>query len=612
LSVPDPAPPANTAVPEDPDERLRALGVAGAEGTLFTGALSPEEAGLLRREGYRARGLVAGIGASRLGRCHASRQRDCEVTGISDAYHGAMAQAVSGMRREAQVIGAHGIVGVRLSLLRIDRFERIIRVRAIGTAVEGPGSTPTMPWASHLSGQEWWTLRQSCFEPTGLVWGHCAWFVLTMGVDEITDSTWVNKELTRRSEALGAARHGALGYLLDQARPDGATGVAGVRVERRLDEVRLTGPGEYPAYEREHYTLLVSVFGTGIRRRSDVTTPRTPQTPFVLSLRDDPRSMAASPEPPEPSYQPPDSAGPMTLWNADPPPATATSRSAVNTNSSVSGSGRSVTSSIAQPLSSANQRLAEMRERVASIPIFTSDLSANELLLVQESGFDPVGLVVGCSIYHIGDQQTNLTKNHEMTTVTTAMSRARELAMSRMEAEAHALGADGIVGVRLEVEHGEWGKRSMEFSAIGTAIVHRNAPRRFQNKRDRPFTSDLSGQDFCTLLRAGYRPLGLVMGNCVYHIAAPSVGRFVRRLARNAELPEYTQALYNSRELAMSRMQQEARALGARGVVGANVHERTHTWGARTIEFLAMGTAVEAIRPSPAIDPPALVLPVVG
>jgi hypothetical protein len=35
----------------------------------------------------------------------------------------------------------------------------------------------------------------------------------------------------------------------------------------------------------------------------------------------------------------------------------------------------------------------------------------------------------------------------------------------------------------------------------------------------RGFTSDLSGQDFWTLIRAGYAPLGPVMGSCFCHIA---------------------------------------------------------------------------------------------
>jgi uncharacterized protein YbjQ (UPF0145 family) len=150
----------------------------------------------------------------------------------------------------------------------------------------------------------------------------------------------------------------------------------------------------------------------------------------------------------------------------------------------------------------ATERLAEMRGRGEENRLFTSDLSTSELLLVKEAGFDPVGLVVGSSIYHVGYQQAAWMQNQEMTVLTQAMSHARELAMDRMEEEAHELGADGIVGVRLEVNHKEWGSHIAEFVAIGTAIVHRNYPHRFKNKRGRPFTSDLSSSFLPSGLRS--------------------------------------------------------------------------------------------------------------
>jgi len=91
------------------------------------------------------------------------------------------------------------------------------------------------------------------------------------------------------------------------------------------------------------------------------------------------------------------------------------------------------------------ERLERMRER----SFFTSDLSVNEFLLVKGAGFEPLGLVLGTSIYHVGFQAGNWTKNQEMDVLTTAMYDARELAMTRMEEEADQLGADGVVGVRL-------------------------------------------------------------------------------------------------------------------------------------------------------------------
>ena len=42
--------------------------------------------------------------------------------------------------------------------------------------------------------------------------------------------------------------------------------------------------------------------------------------------------------------------------------------------------------------------------------------------------------------------------------------------MTRMEAEADALGADGIVGVRLDIEFKEFGNDLAEFIAVGTAV----------------------------------------------------------------------------------------------------------------------------------------------
>src|SRR2546429_7715976 len=117
----------------------------------------------------------------------------------------------------------------------------------------------------------------------------------------------------------------------------------------------------------------------------------------------------------------------------------------------------------------ARERLSSMRGDAKHHGLFTSDLSVNEFLLVREAGFDPVGLVIGSSIYHIGYQFVGWRQNQEVNVLSQAMYHARELAMTRMEEEADALGADGIVGVRLEVGRHEWGGELAEFIAIGTA-----------------------------------------------------------------------------------------------------------------------------------------------
>jgi uncharacterized protein YbjQ (UPF0145 family) len=259
---------------------------------------------------------------------------------------------------------------------------------------------------------------------------------------------------------------------------------------------------------------------------------------------------------------------------------------------------------------SGRERIARMKKEVER-GFFTSDLSVNEFLLVKESGFEPLGLVLGSSIYHIGFQQASWNQNQEMGVLTQAMYHARELAMTRMEEEADQLGADGIVGVRLDIGRYEWGADLAEFIAVGTAVKHREGELH-RAPNGRPFTSDMTGQDFATLLRAGYRPAGLVMGNCVYHVARQGMLASLKQVGRNVEMPNFTQALYEARELAMERMQAEADEAQAEGIVGARIIERSHGWGSHVIEFFAIGTAVVSTSPDHQIEKPALVLPLSG
>jgi uncharacterized protein YbjQ (UPF0145 family) len=254
----------------------------------------------------------------------------------------------------------------------------------------------------------------------------------------------------------------------------------------------------------------------------------------------------------------------------------------------------------------ARARLADGRKH-----LFTSDLSVNEFLLVRQAGFRPVGLVLGSSVYHVGIQLRKWGQNMELDKLSEAMYHARDLAMTRMEAEADALGADGIVGVRLEIEFKEYGNDLAEFVAIGTAVVAEEKPDNgtWRNNKGLPFTSDLSGQDFWTLIQSGYLPLGLVMGTCVYHIAHQSMMASLGNIGANVEIPQFTEALYDARELAMGRMQAEAEVLDAEGIVGVQLLSLPHRWGGHTTEFFAIGTAVRPLREDHVIATPSLVLP---
>ena len=238
-------------------------------------------------------------------------------------------------------------------------------------------------------------------------------------------------------------------------------------------------------------------------------------------------------------------------------------------------------------------RLRRMRGE-GGAPLFTSDLSVSEFVLLEQLGWRPLGLVLGSSIYHVGIQYGNFYANQELQYLSAAMYEARELAMSRMEEEADVLGADGIVGVRLEVGGYAWAENALEFTAIGTAVKAPADSGTWRTRDNKPFTSDFSVQDFYKLVTAtGYVPRELVLGNCVYHIAHQGFVQAMRTLGANVELNNYTEAIYEARELAMSRMQAEAESHGADGIVGMQIVEKTHIWSPHVIEFMAIGTSVE-------------------
>jgi uncharacterized protein YbjQ (UPF0145 family) len=242
-----------------------------------------------------------------------------------------------------------------------------------------------------------------------------------------------------------------------------------------------------------------------------------------------------------------------------------------------------------------------------------SELSVTEFLTLARMGFYPHGLVIGSSIYNAGSQYDWVVATQEVTALSKAMRKARQLAIQRMIEQAQGLSAEGVVDVRLEVEHHLWrgGRQVAKFVAMGTAVgfdpsqapdAYRHSPS-LRLANGAPFTSDLTGPDFISLLRGGYRPVTIAMGACVYGLD-PRELRAYR--GRDEEITTFTQAFFDARELAMDRLQQDLFAHFPRGsadepsgIVGMTVSEQTY--GGRSsapiVEFTAVGTAVAPLHP---------------
>lgn len=271
----------------------------------------------------------------------------------------------------------------------------------------------------------------------------------------------------------------------------------------------------------------------------------------------------------------------------------------------------------------AQERLAQERAPDGRPRIWTSDLSVDELLAAHAVSFEPVSQVFGSSIYHMAYNPTQFQHNQtgELTVFSQALYHARELAMSRMRQEAQALGAHGVIGVRLTHREYEWGTNLLEFTAIGTAV---RLPG-WTGQLPQPFTCDLSGEEFLKVLHAGYVPVTLAMGTVAYYIMTTLWTEMNLSSWYNQEIAPFTQAVYDARHLAMSRMKADGQRVHADGIVGSDMSIRveeisatrpiyrngeyeSETFEDHIIEILAFGTAIRAIGQGHEAVKPGLVL----
>ena len=261
----------------------------------------------------------------------------------------------------------------------------------------------------------------------------------------------------------------------------------------------------------------------------------------------------------------------------------------------------------------AQERVAEIREAIdsgAGVPLFGSDLSVNEFLLARQLGYEPVGLVAGSCIYHIG--WNSWTYTGVLDNQTEALFVATTSAINRLKLEALGMGALGVVGVRLEIRKPTWGESLIEVVALGTAIHARGAPAHAE-----PFVGGLSAQEYCAMLQTGSRPVGLVFGNCAYYIYTSYRDQMQNLSWYNQEVVKYTQAVYDAQRHAFGRMHRQAESAHAHGVIGVHFDHtlrRIASGGSDNeredyiIEYIAWGTAIIEAPAHTKIRTPAMVV----
>jgi uncharacterized protein YbjQ (UPF0145 family) len=153
-------------------------------------------------------------------------------------------------------------------------------------------------------------------------------------------------------------------------------------------------------------------------------------------------------------------------------------------------------------------------------------------------------------------------------------TRCRRAALRQLQDEAAALGADGVVGVKLTIApFTASAQRSLSFIARGTAVRAAGS-----THLDGPFLSDLNGTDLALLMRAGWAPTGLVMG--VGAVVAHDGRTTVRRRqawAGNIEIPGYSDLATQARADARSRLNEDIRLHSGEAAVLGNLAVSVHT-----------------------------------
>jgi uncharacterized protein YbjQ (UPF0145 family) len=178
----------------------------------------------------------------------------------------------------------------------------------------------------------------------------------------------------------------------------------------------------------------------------------------------------------------------------------------------------------------------------------------------------------------------------------TALKAGYRTALSRLVAEATAVGADGVVGVQLNRTVSQYGGAELwTFLAIGTAIRSVGFAH-----TEHPFTTDLSGAQVAAGMRNGWIPLTMLIVPCMAIKWIDLASRYQnRRLAPNGEVAALTDLINTCRHQARQDFARSARNAHADAAVLTDMTLSMHHSGAEpvaTATVTVSGTALGQFR----------------
>ena len=208
--------------------------------------------------------------------------------------------------------------------------------------------------------------------------------------------------------------------------------------------------------------------------------------------------------------------------------------------------------------------MEEQQTQEAKKTVF-SGLSANEMYCLSLIGLHPDNIVVGNSVYAlgvIGGLRTSVKTvvGGEIHAITEIIQEGRRLSFGRLIDELEANKAFGVSGVTSEIIFQP--SQNVEFLSVGSALQPS------QTDGLQPFTSSFDGQELYCAIDAGYMPVSFVFGNVAYSIGfGKGILGSLKALTRG-EVKQYSDIFNQTRNLALQRIIDEARSVGANSVIG--------------------------------------------
>lgn len=138
-----------------------------------------------------------------------------------------------------------------------------------------------------------------------------------------------------------------------------------------------------------------------------------------------------------------------------------------------------------------------------------SDLTADELILTENFGFEPLSTVTGTSVFHINQQLLNST-SHYLENSSNGYLSGFKLALSRIKKQAENLNAHGIIGLKFDIIPVPTGTTTFAFMATGTAVNMNADNILYRFASPSMFMTTMSAQELFQLAALGYRPVTVV------------------------------------------------------------------------------------------------------